>query len=234
MKSTCVVFLFLFVSGYLHSQTKNFIDQPYLETSATVDTSVIPDMIYMSIILDEKDKRNKKSLEELETDMIAQLKLIEIDVEEQLSVMDMGSNFKKYFLRGKDIIKKKKYSLLVYDALTAGKVAQNLESIGISNVTLDRFEISNIDELTVKLKSKAIMKAKLQAEHLVEPLDQSIGRAIHISDIIYNNRLFFDPDTYEESVIIGYSHDAKSFSPADLNFEKIVVSSEVRVNFRIE
>ena len=41
------------------SQTKNFIDQAYVETNAQVDTLVIPDRIYLNILILEKDTKRK-------------------------------------------------------------------------------------------------------------------------------------------------------------------------------
>ena len=52
--------------------------------------------------------------------------------------------------------------LEVYDALTAGKVLIGLESKGISNVRLIKTAYSDIENLKLKLKSKAILKAKQQ------------------------------------------------------------------------
>tara|TARA_A100001011_G_scaffold226850_1_gene234956 strand:+ start:1437 stop:1673 length:237 start_codon:yes stop_codon:yes gene_type:complete len=46
-----------------NGQTKNFIDQPYLETTAKVDTLIKPDIIYLGILIREKDERNKISVE---------------------------------------------------------------------------------------------------------------------------------------------------------------------------
>ena len=48
------------------SQAKNFIDQPYLETTAKVDSLVKPDRIYLSILIQEKEDRNKTSVESQE------------------------------------------------------------------------------------------------------------------------------------------------------------------------
>ena len=62
-----------------NGQTKSFIDQPYLETTAKVDTLIKPDIIYLGILVREKDERNKISVEEMETRMIAKLKSIGID-----------------------------------------------------------------------------------------------------------------------------------------------------------
>ena len=39
------------------AQSKNFLDVPYLETSAKVDTLVTPDKIYLNITIQEKDSK---------------------------------------------------------------------------------------------------------------------------------------------------------------------------------
>ena len=51
----------------IFSQEKNFIDLPYLETSAKCDTLVTPDRIFLKIVISEKDTKGKISVEELET-----------------------------------------------------------------------------------------------------------------------------------------------------------------------
>ena len=106
----------LCIVSFVFSQTKNFIDQPYLETSAKADTLVIPDRIYLDILISEKDTKDKKSIEELEILMEERLKSIGIDIKKQLTLNDLASNFKKYFLKNTDILKTKSYSLIVYDA----------------------------------------------------------------------------------------------------------------------
>ncbi|MEX0272764.1 MAG: SIMPL domain-containing protein, partial [Flavobacteriaceae bacterium] len=50
----------------MRGQTKNFIDQPYLETSARVDTLVTPDIIYLHILIREQDEKGRVSVEEME------------------------------------------------------------------------------------------------------------------------------------------------------------------------
>ena len=80
-------------------QTKNFIDKPYLETSAYADSLVVPDLIYLDILIKEPDSRNKIFVEELEAKMIAKLKTLGVNTEKQLKLKDLGSNFKKYFLK---------------------------------------------------------------------------------------------------------------------------------------
>ena len=101
MKQKFFFLLLIFANIICYSQTKNFIDQPYVEAKASVDTLVIPDKIYMKIILSENDTKDKISVEELENKMGEKLNSIGINVQKQLSLNDLTSNFKKYLLKQK-------------------------------------------------------------------------------------------------------------------------------------
>lgn len=217
------------------SQTKNFIDQPFVETTARVDTLVIPDRIYLNILILEKNTKGKISVEELESKMESTLKNLGIDTKENLTLNDVASNFKKYFLKSQDVLKSKAYTLMVTDAKIAGNVIIALENIEISNVLLDRTEFSKIEQLKLILKSKAIAKAKRQAEYLVTPLNQKLGKAIYISD--RPNSSFGRGSVGSASAIQirGYSsNDKEEFKPADIEFEKLKVESVVAVKFKLE
>ena len=223
------IILLAFYSLTAFSQTKNFIDQPFIETKASVDTLVTPDRIFLSILINEQDTKGKISVEEQENKMAVKLRSLGIDLDKQLMLSDLGSNFKKYFLKSQGIQKSKSYSLLVYTAKVAGDVIQSLEKIGISNVNLERTEYSKLEQLKLELKSKAISKAKLQAEYLVTPLDQKVGPAIHISDKfnqIYRARQL------DDVVVRGYAKN-KEFESIDIEFKKIEVTSEVHVKFKL-
>lgn len=230
MKRIIILTLTIFVTNIVCSQTKNFIDQPYIETRASVDTLVVPDRIFLSIFINEEDTKGKISLEEQENKMASKLKSLGIDLDKQLSLSDLGSNFKKYFLKSQDIEKNKSYSLLVYTAKEAGEVISGLEQIGISNVDLERTEYSKMEELKLELKSKAILKTKLQAEYLVKPLDQKIGSAIHISDKF--NQIY-RTNQLDEVVVMGYAGKNKEYKSIDIEFKKIEVASEVQVKFEL-
>lgn len=213
---------------------KNFIDQPFVETTAKADTLVVPDKIYISIHLNEGDSRNKTSVEELERTLEQSLKKLNIDTEENLSLLDFSSDFKKYFLKGQNVIKSKMYSLLVGDAVTAGKVLAELESVGISNVDIERTEYSKAEELIRLLKSKAVEKSKLTAAKLAEPLDQKIGRAIYISDVnsISNALQGQAPGIRIRGISSGYG--SRGMDPIYTEFQKVKFEVEVNVKYALE
>ena len=216
------------------AQTKNFLDQAYLETTASVDTLVVPDRIYLSILITEKDTKGKTSVEELENKMNTKLKSLGIDTKKQLSLSDVATNFKQYFLKRTDVFKNKAYTLLVYDAVTAGKVIVALEQIDIANVLLTKTEYSKMEELKILLYQKAVSKAKMQAEAMLKPLNQQLGKAIYISDMnAYRSNQYLGKAAGIQIRGMAES-DAVQFNPIDIEFDKIMIESMIKVNFAIE
>jgi uncharacterized protein YggE len=224
--------LLLALNGY--SQSKTFLDQPYLETTASVDTLVVPDKIYIAIILNEADSKNKKSTEELERILQSTLKALNIDTERDLSLSDYNSNFKSYLLKLQNILKIKNYSLLVHDAMTVSRVFQSLEDVGISNVHIDKTEYSKSEALTLELKSLAIKKAKATGLKLVVPLNQRLGKAILISDNMnYSNNLQGQISGIRVRGTSGYLAE-KAVTPISIEFQKMQFQAQVSVKFLLE
>ena len=230
MKRTLVLLSLLTFTTFATAQSKNFLDTPYLETSAKVDTLVTPDKIYLNITIQEKDSKGRKSVEEQEQKMAQSLKALGIDIEEQLTIKDLASNYKKYFLRSKEVLKSKQYALVVYDGLTAGKVMAALEDLDIANTYLEKTEYSKMDELELELKTRAVKKAKLKADALTTPLGQSVGPAIHIVD---NSQPYYPRYNEARLEMKTMAMDEGAAQPLDIDFEKIRVESMVNVKFRI-
>jgi len=228
-----VLFFLTFLVG--QSQTKNFLDQPYLEVAGSADTLVTPNEIYIKILISEKDTKDRTSVEELELKMYNALKTIGIDVDKNLTTSDMGSNFKFYFLRSKDVMKSKQYILRVSDAVTSSKVFIELENLGISNTSIDRVDHSDLESIKNQMRSKAVENAKARAVALTKPLNQTVGPAIHIADNeVYNtsNQL---RGRLEEVVVVGYGVKKQSgVELPKIEFEKIKVATNISVKFMLK
>ena len=222
--------LFVITPFFVQAQTKSFLDIPYLETAAKVDTLVNPDKIYLSITIQEKDSKGRISVEEQENKMAQRLKTLGIDIEKQLTIKDLASNFKNYFLRSKQVLKSKQFSLLVYDGLTAGKVMAALEDLDIANTYLERTEYSEMDELELQLKSRAVKKAKLKADALTSPLGQKVGIALHIVD---NSQPYYPRYNQPRLEMKAMAVADATPEPLDIGFEKIKVESTVNVKFEL-
>ncbi|MDT0645025.1 SIMPL domain-containing protein [Zunongwangia sp. F363] len=236
MKKITLLLIIGLLSSNFYSQSKNFIDQPFLETEVEIDTSVTPDKIYLTIVLNEEDNRNKKSTEELERSMLMVLKSLNIDIDKNLSLLDFSSDFKKYFLSSQQVLKSKMYSLLVNDARKAGEVLAGLEKVEISNVSIAKTEYSKSEELIIELKTRAIAKAKRNAEKMLNPLNQKLGKAIFISDTNTPSITSQLQGKVAGVQIRGVSslYGSRAQEEMMIDFEKIEFSSKVKVTFIIE
>ena len=174
--------LLLLITISAFSQNKSIYEKPFIEVSGQADTLVLPNKIWINVLLTEKDSKGKKSVEDLEKEMIQKLKEIGINTDKNVSVSDMSSNFKFYLLKQNDVFKSKSYSVLVGDAKTASKVFLGLEKIGISNVQIEKVENDQQKNIRLLINEKAILRAKQIAESLTKPLSQKVGNAIQINN----------------------------------------------------
>lgn len=236
MKKSFLIFVMFFVWN-LFSAQKNFLDQPYIDVSTDADTLVVPDRIYVSITLNEADSKNKKSVEEQEKQLETILKKLKINIDKDLSVWDYSSNLKKYFLKGQNVLKTKKYSLLVRDAYTLGNVIISLEEAGISNTEVEKVEYSKSKELLLELKSEAVKRSRIIADKLAKPLNQKAGKALYISDTNYGGI-----GDYEVQSMMDISPEPKTYKKEGaseeflrkLDIKKMKFSVVVRVNYQLD
>ena len=230
MRKTILFITTVLFSATIFAQSKNFLDTPYLETQAQVDTMVTPDKIYLSIIIQEKDTKGRVSVEEQENQMAKRLKALGIDLNEQLVIKDMGSNFKKYFLRQKEVLKSKQYSLVVYSGKQLGDVMMALEQLDIANTSIEKTEYSKMDELELELRTRAVKKAVQKANALTKPLGQKVGMAIHIAD---NSQYYPRYNQAPMMEMKAVSSDMGNAQPLDIDFEKMEVETTVSVKFAL-
>ncbi|MDC6361782.1 MULTISPECIES: SIMPL domain-containing protein [Flavobacteriaceae] len=231
MKKVIIPIIGLLFSTAIFAQSKSFLDVPYLETSAQVDTLVTPDKIYLNITIQEKDSKGRNSVEEQENKMAQRLKALGVDLDKQLVIKDLSSNFQKYFLRGKEVLKSKQYSLLVYSGKQAGEVLMALEQLDIANAFLEKTEYSKMDELELELKTRAVKKAKQKANALTKPLGQKVGSALHIADHSQPHYPRYNQAPMMEMKAV--SADMGQAQPLDIDFEKIRVETTVNVKFAL-
>ena len=162
-----------------YAQTVN--ERPFIEVRATSYQKITPDELYLSITIDENTFKGKKTLEEMQFRMLGIMEYCGIDVENCLTVNDMGSQVKVKRFSSK--IKSRtsaNYTLKLTDIATMQLLIEKLEKIEISEISLLHTDYSQKDQLEQKLSIEAIKKAKDKAADMAEAIGQKIGKAIFI------------------------------------------------------
>jgi len=229
--------LLLSVSSIMYAQygEKNFIDQNFIEVTGKSEMEVAPDEIYLKILINEKDFKNKK-LDDIEKSMIEKLKEIGVNVTEDLSIKDFLSNFKNYWIIKSDILLSKEYQLLLHDAKTAGRVFTEFEKIGISNISIEKIDNSKIVDYRKEVKINAIKAAHEKAKALAMAINQDIGRALYIQE--QENNLYTPLQGKAAGIQFRGISNTIAYGVTnqepDMEFEKIKLEYAILVRFELK
>jgi len=221
--------LFLFVSGMVSAQDKNFIDQNYIEVTGTAKIELVPDEIYVKVVISEKDDKTKQSLEDLERKMIKKLEDIGIDIKEDLSVIDFTSNLGKVFL-GKEVFTSKEYQVRASTGKTVAEIYMELEKMGISDISISQLDHSEIEKYRREVKIDAVKAAKEKAAQMAEAIDQTVGKAIYIQEM--DN--YYRPLQREANYAMAMDYKQSEQKIPELDFQKIVLEYQVLTRFALE
>jgi len=233
---TTILFFLLLISNISFSQsgTKNFIDQPYIEVIGKSEKEIIPNQIFLNIVINENDKKGRISIEKQENKMISVLKSLGINLEKDFSVLDFNGYFKRKFLANDEVSKTKRYQLIVGSGEMLGKVYQALDIIDVSNISIIKVGHTDIEEINQDAKLNALRTAKEKAENYTNVINQSLGKALFIQELNVSNGRNYMSNSLDEVVITGYgANRTKQEQIQDLNFKPIKLTASVLVRFII-
>ena len=182
--------------GTIYAQQDNTI-----ETSVNVKKEVIPDEIFISITINEKDNKGKISVEEQQKQMIKALSSLGIDTKAALTVDNMGSTLKQNTLRKDNIFISKRYTLKVSTAKDSSAAIQALKEIDMAQTYVSRVAISDSLEREVKnqLLVEAAQKAQENAKILASAVGCKAGKAVYIQ-----NYYSFDSSAGSRMLTVAY------------------------------
>ena len=118
----------------------------------------------------------------------------------------------------------------VNSATQLGKAFQALQAAGISDVRIERTDISNIDELRQEVRVKAIQAAKKNAEVLAEAIGQKARWAIYIQDYGFNMRPYSNV-MFAKSAQVAMDEAVVAAPMPQLEFQKIKIEHSVMARF---
>ena len=110
--------------------------------------------------------------------MIAALKKLGVDVDRQLKVANLSSEF----FKKKSSVATAKYQLQLGSSAEVARVWQSLDELGISNVSILKVSHSKIDQYKEEVRVEAIRNAQRNAATLAEAIGQKVGRCFYIYD----------------------------------------------------
>ena len=150
----------------------------YIQVNGRAEKEIAPDEFYLQIIINERDSKGKISVESQQRDMIAALKRAGVDVEKQLKMANLSSEF----FKKNTSVATAKYQLQLGSSAMVAKVWQALDGLGISNVSILKVSHSKIEQYKAEVRVEAMQNARQSAATLAEAIGQKIGKCFYIYD----------------------------------------------------
>ncbi len=201
----------------------------FVQVSGRAEKEIAPDEFYLAITINERDSKGKITVETQQREMIAALKKLGVNVEKELTIADLSSQF----FKKNTSVATANYQLKLASAELVAKVWQKLDDLGISNVQLQRVANSKVEEYKSQVRIEAMQNAQQTARTLAEAVGQKLGKCFYIFDS--NNGI---TPFYEGNFALMRT---KSMSAADsdendqpLDFKMIKLQYNVQAKFVLE
>ncbi len=158
-------------------------EKPFILVTGTAEKEVVPDEIYIGIVIRERYvNKEKVTIEQQEEKLKNAIKTLGIDLA-NLSLSNANANFVRIPWHKKDVLTRKDYTLKVADAETVGKIFQALDDLEIRDAFISKVEHSKIDSLRKEVKIEAIKDAKDKADYLLAAIGEQTGKPLIINEI---------------------------------------------------
>jgi uncharacterized protein YggE len=215
-------------------------EQPYIEVTGTAEKEVIPDEIYIAIVIREKyENKVKVTIEDQEEKLKVAITSIGIDIS-NLTLSDANADYVKVKWQKKDVLTKKDYSLKVTNATTLGHVFQKLEELEITDAYISKVSHSKIDSLRKDVKILAMKAAKEKADYLLAVIGEQTGKALIVTESAQtytktNNEIMALPQRNVNMIANStYGVDSKTGNIQEIQFQKIKLTASIYVKFSIK
>ncbi|OYT16095.1 MAG: hypothetical protein B7C24_09630 [Bacteroidetes bacterium 4572_77] len=207
----------------VESKTKSIM------VKGTAVMEVEPDELYFQIIISKSKLSGKKSVEQLEDELIEGLEKIGV-AQKDITLVDFDSYVDEKWFSSDEIEQRRTYKLLLHNTKTSGKLYKLCKRIGISDVSMYATDISNRINLTKEMRVKAIKNAKEKAIYMLEAIDEKVGSpiSVNLQDYAYNNRSANSVAEFARMADMAY--EDKYETP---NIQKISISATVNAEFEI-
>ncbi|WP_302379651.1 SIMPL domain-containing protein [uncultured Alistipes sp.] len=202
----------------------------YIQVTGRAEKELTPDEFYLQIVINERDSKGKISVESQQRDMVAVLRKLGVDVEKQLKMANLSSEF----FKKNTSVAMAKYQLQLGSSGEVAKVWQALDDLGISNISILKVTHSQLDKYKQEVRLEAMRNAQKSAQEMAGAIGQTIGKCFYIYDS--NSNVL--PVMYDNAVLMRSAKaaaDAESAAEEDpLEFKTIKLEYGVQAKFVLE
>src|ERR1700748_2487912 len=154
-----------------------------IEVTGTAEKEVTPDIINVSISLQEyMDGKKKVNIDQLEQQLESAVKAAGI-AKDDFTINNISAwNNTWQKKTAPDFLASKQYNIKFHDLNKFDQILSAVDPKGIQSTNIDSYDYSKIDQLKNELKLKALLAAKAKATYLLNGLGEKRGTVLNITE----------------------------------------------------
>jgi uncharacterized protein YggE len=212
-------------------------EKPNIEVTGSAEMEVVPDEIFVSIVLREKNKGNAKGeIAAQEDNLLSKLKANDFDIN-NLTLSGADGDLQYRIFRKNKVLTEKRLQIKLKNAGEVNKLFQLLDELEIEDAGIIRTSHSQLEKFRKEVKIQAMKSAKEKADYLLLAIGEQSGKPLVIREQVFTTY----PNAYGanaalgEVVVTGYGvrGKAKGFED-ELSFTKIKIRFEIYAKFAIK
>ncbi|MCU0340018.1 MAG: SIMPL domain-containing protein [Spirosomaceae bacterium] len=239
MKTTAFLLAILLTATAFAQTTTSVEKDPIkkIAVTGTAELEVTPDELYFSISLkeyfrDEKNQKDKVSLETIEKQLIEAVKAAGLP-KENLTVSGV-SGYREWTGRKKPqyFLAAKQFQLKLTNVHNINDLMAKVDDRGVEYVSMSRVEHSKKEEFRKQVKINALKAAKEKANYLLEAIGEKTGEVLEIQELEEGN--YYPVYQAQYNVRMMAAEAAPAAGGSDLEYQKIKYSYRMNATFRIK
>lgn len=215
----------------LGAQAQVFAEQTFpsfVEVNGVAEREIEPNLIYLTITINERESKGRITVEKQEQDMIRALRSLGIDTKEQLRVNDISSSR----LKRTQAVTTKSYQLQLTETSLVGDVYSALQAEGITAIAIEKATHTDIEKLRGEVRDEAVRNARATAQSLAAAIGQTIGKAFYLN--YYQSS---QPTVFRMANVKAYTEEAVADAAGVVEqpeFRKLKLTANVQAKFVLE
>lgn len=212
-------------------------EKPNIEVTGSAEKEIVPDEIYVSIVLREKNKNNDKAKIEVQEDnLLKKLKENGFDIK-NLSLSGADGDLQYQVFRKDRVITEKRLQMKVQNAGEVNKLFQILDELEIEDARIFKTSHSEIEKFRKETKIEAMKAAKDKADYLLTAIGEQTGKPLAIREQVYTtypSNIYGSNAALQEVVVTGYARGQAKGLENEIAFTKIKIRYEIFARFGIK
>ncbi|MFC0775165.1 SIMPL domain-containing protein [Terrimonas alba] len=211
-------------------------EKPNIEVTGSAEMEIVPDEIYINIVLREKNKNNDKfKIEAQEDALLQKLKENGFDIN-NLSLSGADGNLQYRVFRKNRVLTEKRLLMKVHNAGEVNKLFQLLDELEIEDAGISKTSHSQIEKFRKEIKIEAMKNAKDKADYLLLSIGEQTGKPLVIREQVYTvyptNQ--YSNTALHEVVVTDLGRSEAKGLENEIAFTKIKIRYEIFAKFGIK